>query len=159
MQKPSFFVNTFIKTGAYIAYFGIILSMKVSPNLHILVVDDCPIVTKQLKLILRKKGFKKVQIVDNGADALSAMITSRNISDHIQLILLDWNMPKLNGMHFLQKVKEIPEFVNLPVIMVSGNLNEEDISRALQNGAAGYVKKPVIAANLFAEISKTSGQK
>jgi CheY-like chemotaxis protein len=68
--------------------------MKLSNKLKILVVDDCSVTTTLIKGLLRKKGFQNIAVADNGKDALAELISARNTQEEIELLLLDWNMPR-----------------------------------------------------------------
>ena len=72
----------------------------------------------------------------------------------MSLILLDINMPVMNGIEFIKKVKELAKYNDIPIIMVSTEGKEEDTMRGLALGAKGYVKKPFQPSDLHAIIEK-----
>lgn len=63
--------------------------------------------------------------------------------NNINLILLDWNMPQMDGMEFLKKIRATKEYENLPVVMVTSESARYDIVEALQTGATDYIVKPI----------------
>jgi CheY-like chemotaxis protein len=85
---------------------------------------------------------------DNGVEALRLMQKSERIPD---IIFLDINMPVMNGWAFLQKVKSIEAYRNIPVVMYSTSSEDDDLKRALSLGAYGLVTKP----EKFSELIKT----
>jgi two-component system chemotaxis response regulator CheY len=70
------------------------------------------------------------------------------------LILLDINMPLMNGLEFIKKVREIGKYDHVPIIIVSTEGKEEDTMRGLALGARGYVKKPFQPSALHTLIAK-----
>jgi len=68
----------------------------------------------------------------------------------IDLVLLDWNMPKLSGIDFLKKVRSMEKFKTLPIIMVTSEAAKFNVIEALKNGATDYITKP-INLDLFKE--------
>jgi two-component system chemotaxis response regulator CheY len=104
------------------------------PN-KVLVIDDSKLVHKMFSVILPKTVL--VHALD-GREALY------RLGEHpdVELIFLDINMPNMNGLEFLQQVKEDAALAHIPVVIVSTEGKEEDTVRGLQAGAAAYIKKP-----------------
>ncbi len=101
----------------------------------ILAVDDSPLIHKMYDVILRE--WPLVHAMD-GVDAL----TQLGAHPDVDLILLDINMPRMNGLQFLAHVKQNPLFQHIPVVIISTEGTEEDTIRGLKAGAAAYIKKP-----------------
>jgi len=100
---------------------------------RILIVDDEPLIAEVLG-----ENFKAAYDVEtalNGTDALTAVLRHRP-----DLVLLDINMPRMNGVEVLKDVKKIDE--SIPVIMVTANEQVSVAADALRSGAFGYVPKP-----------------
>jgi two-component system chemotaxis response regulator CheY len=102
------------------------------------------------RLVLMR--FKDCKLVDamNGLEALE--ILSRESG--FDLILLDINMPVMNGIQFMEKVNEAGLYRNIPVIVISTEGREEDTIRAINLGAWGYIVKPFKSENLYDIIGK-----
>jgi DNA-binding response OmpR family regulator len=115
----------------------------------ILIVDDDP---KQLKiltgnLIEYNPGYKLI-IATNGKSALEIAI--KNQPD---LILMDWEMPLMNGLEAIRHLKAIEETRSIPVIMVTGTHGEtEKLKEAMDAGAIDFINKPYNAVELIARI-------
>lgn len=75
----------------------------------------------------------------NGKEALEALKNQNNLPS---LILLDLNMPKMNGIEFLTRLKACKEWVNIPIIILTSSNCEIDISTCYKLGVSGYITKP-----------------
>jgi two-component system chemotaxis response regulator CheY len=115
----------------------------------VLVVDDSALIHQMYKMVLMRY---KCQIVDalNGQDGLDKL----DKNPDADLILLDINMPVMNGLDFIRKVKELGSFNHIPIVLVSTEGKEEDTMRGLALGAKGYVKKPFQPSDLHQLIEK-----
>jgi DNA-binding response OmpR family regulator len=107
-----------------------------TPGKHILIIDDEPVMRKLLEQILKSKYHIDTQ--ENGREALDWMY-SGNIPD---LVVADLNMPELNGFEFIQRVRESGFFVDLPLIVLSGEESSSERIRCLKLGANDYLIKP-----------------
>jgi two-component system chemotaxis response regulator CheY len=118
----------------------------VEPN-KILLIDDSKLIHKMFGILLRK--YTLVHAMD-GRDALG------QLSEHpdVDLMLLDINMPTMNGLEFLGQVKGDPSLAEIPVIIVSTEGKEEDTIRGLEAGAAAYIKKPFQAEEVLKVITR-----
>lgn len=100
----------------------------------ILLVDDEAHIRKFVSLILKQIGQPVIKEAVNGEDALAAYQ-----ADKPDMVLLDVNMPRMDGMETLRKLKQIdPDCV---VIMLTSLANRESVERALELGAASYIRK------------------
>lgn len=72
------------------------------------------------------------------------------------LILLDLNMPRMNGREFLQAVKADPALSDIPVVVLTTSEVERDVEASYKNGAAGYITKPVDMEQFVAAITQLS---
>ena len=115
----------------------------------ILVVDDSSLIHQMYRLVMSRY---KCEIVDamNGQEALDIL----SVQNDIQLILLDINMPVMNGVQFLEKASKIGLPSKVPVIVISTEGKEEDTLRGLRLGAKGYLKKPFNPTDLYGLIEK-----
>ena len=112
----------------------------------ILAADDAKDTLMLLEFDLQAEGYQVVKALD-GESALTAIQ-----NDNIDILLLDLYMPGMSGIETLKKIKENPEWVNIPVIMLSASDDEDEIVQALELGAHDYVTKPYIAKVLLARI-------
>lgn len=101
----------------------------------ILVVDDSKLIHKMFDMMLRQ--YQLVHALD-GREALNVLTAHGDVD----LILLDVNMPNMNGLEFLEQIKGDTAFADIPVVMISTEGTEEDTQRGLEAGAVAYIKKP-----------------
>lgn len=101
----------------------------------ILVVDDSKLMHKMYEVMLRQHPL--VYALD-GRQALDRL---REHSD-IDLVLLDINMPNMNGLEFLAQLHTDGTWADLTVIIISTEGRDEDTARGLEAGASAYIKKP-----------------
>lgn len=101
----------------------------------ILVVDDSKLIHKMFDMMLRQ--YQLVHALD-GREALTLLAEHADVD----LILLDVNMPNMNGLEFLSQIKGDSAFADIPVVMISTEGTEEDTQRGLEAGAVAYIKKP-----------------
>ncbi len=115
----------------------------------VLVVDDSSLIHQMYKLVLLRY---KCEIVDamNGQEALDVI----TLQQDIQLILLDINMPVMNGVQFMEKAAGLGITKRVPVIIISTEGKEDDTIRGLKLGAKGYLKKPFNPPDLHDMIEK-----
>jgi two-component system chemotaxis response regulator CheY len=115
----------------------------------IMVIDDSALIHQMYRLVMSRY---KCEIVDamNGQEALDIVA----VQDDIQLILLDINMPVMNGLQFLEKSAPLGIPKKIPIIIISTEGKEEDTIRGLKLGARGYLKKPFNPPELHNLIDK-----
>lgn len=103
-----------------------------------LVVDDSRAVRTILVRALVQIGFE-VQEAANGKEALDAIEAG---SSGVKLVLADWNMPEMNGLDLLKRLRQNPALSSLAVVMVTTETDLDRIAEALDAGANEYVMKP-----------------
>ncbi len=109
----------------------------------ILVVDDSGTVRQQVSMALKQAGFAIVEAAD-GQEALAAIESNRAID----MVVCDVNMPNLNGLEMVEKVKSNPEHKALPILMLTTEGQPSMIRRAKEAGAVGWIVKPFDANQL-----------
>lgn len=119
-------------------------------SLKFLVVDDDAIMRELLKSILRREGL---MVVGDAADGEAALLKCETLEPHI--VYLDINMPKLDGIHVLEKIRETHP--QIKVIMVSGEATPEFVREAISKGACGFVVKPYNAAKILQSLERCAG--
>lgn len=121
------------------------LLCKVEENsfINILLVDDSSFMRKMLRDILTPKNFN-IYEAKNGIDGIEVLE-----KEDIHLMILDYEMPIMNGIDMIEKVKSDIRFLELPIIMLSGNDDKNIIARALKNGASDFLKKPFATEELL----------
>jgi PAS domain S-box-containing protein len=113
---------------------------------RILVAEDEPINQEILQLILNDLGFE-VDIANDGHEAVSMAK-----SQHYDVILMDMQMPILNGLEATKQIRQLPEWASVPIIALTANAFHEDRVRCHQAGMNDFVAKPVTPFTLFAVL-------
>ena len=103
-----------------------------------LVVDDSRAVRMILARTLKELGFE-VREAANGREALEVIETEEAA---VSLVLADWNMPEINGLELLKRLRQKPELSSLVVVMVTTETELDQMAAALEAGANEYVMKP-----------------
>jgi len=102
-----------------------------------LVVDDSATMRRIIKASLAKYGFTNHVEAGDGDEALAKVQAGQ-----IHCILTDWNMPNCDGMTFIAKVRALPGYATVPIIMITTEQSKEDVVEALTHGVNAYIVKP-----------------
>jgi two-component system chemotaxis response regulator CheY len=116
----------------------------------ILVVDDSPTVVKFVSVSLKSGGFNVVTACD-GMDALEKM---SSLSENVDLIITDLNMPNLDGYGLIAAVRRNQQHHETPIIILSSEEGADDRARGLSVGATSYLVKPFKPSLLLSEVNK-----
>jgi two-component system chemotaxis response regulator CheY len=119
------------------------------PNTKVLVVDDMLTMRKLVSRCLKDLGFTDITEADDGETAwplLEAGATGKTPA--FQLIVSDWNMPKLTGLGLLKKVRAHEAMKNLPFLFVTAEAEKHQIIEAIQAGVSNYITKPFTPATM-----------
>jgi two-component system chemotaxis response regulator CheY len=113
----------------------------------ILIIDDSATVRQQVRMALEQAGFNVTEAVD-GVDACQKVTAGFNG------VVCDVNMPRMNGVQFVETVKKQPEHAALPILMLTTEGSPELIQKARTAGAKGWIVKPFKAEQLVAAMQK-----
>lgn len=122
---------------------------------RVLVVDDSLVSRKFSRSCLAMAGFFNVDEAPDGDAAFNKVASS---TPRFELVVLDWHMPNMSGFELLKKIRAINEFKKLPVIMLTGEKNKEEVISALKEGASGYLIKPADPESFFKSMKKAGGR-
>ena len=117
--------------------------------MHALVVEDSKIIRMILCEYLRKMHIQVVEAAD-GRQALERL----KEMPPPDLVLVDWNMPVMNGIDFIRAVRELHVYDPLPLIMVTTNSESEHLGAAMEAGANEYIQKPCTFDTLREKIEQ-----
>ncbi len=121
----------------------------------ILIVDDSQLIHSMYRLVLNRYNGCRIVDAMNGLEALDVL--SRE--DDFDLLLLDINMPVMNGIQFMEKIKKENIYRQIPIIVISTEGKEEDTLKALKLGAWGYIVKPFKPHMLYELIERVMDKK
>jgi len=121
----------------------------------VLIVDDSDIIHNMYRIMFKKYPDCKTVSATNGQDGLDTLYRESGFD----LILLDINMPIMNGLQFLEVQQKDPRISHVPVIIISTEGKEEDTLRGLSMGASGYIVKPFKSMDLHKMIESVVQKK
>ncbi|MHB2147752.1 response regulator [Calditrichota bacterium LG25] len=104
---------------------------------RILFVEDSPTMRRIIANSLKQLGVQEFEEAENGLDALEKLHQAP-----FDLLVTDWNMPEMNGKELVEEVRKLPQFKELPIMMITTRGMEEDVLTAIQVGVNAYIVKP-----------------
>jgi two-component system, chemotaxis family, chemotaxis protein CheY len=119
--------------------------MTAATPLDVLIVDDSAAIRKILQRVLRQTDLPlgEIQEAGDGTEAVD-ILKGRSFG----LILSDINMPQMDGLQLLARIKEMGHLKDVPVIMITTEGGQGKVMEAVQLGATGYVRKPFTAEQI-----------
>lgn len=114
----------------------------------VLMIEDDPLVMETICDNLEMRGFQTIR----AGNALKGL--TKLVEFDVDIVLLDINMPDLDGIETLKNIKKNDKTKNIPVLMLTGDAKKEIITQCLATGIADYIVKPVNADKLVTRIKK-----
>ena len=121
-------------------------------KITIMIVDDSKVILSNLSILLQTQNINYVQCLD-GKEAWEYI--QNPISQKIDLVITDYEMPIMNGYELTQHIRTLYPMEELPVLILSGTEDKSMIARFLKIGANDYISKPFINEELIARVSNT----
>ena len=118
-------------------------------DLKFLIVDDFSTMRRIVRGLLKEIGYANADEAEDGQVALNMLKVNK-----YDFVVSDINMPNMNGFDLLNGIKADESLKHLPVLMVTAEARKEDIVRAAQEGAAGYIVKPFTKGTLEDKVGK-----
>jgi len=123
--------------------------MTLEKNMKILVVDDFSTMRRIVKNILRQLGCNNILEADDGSTGLDILQKEK-----IDMVISDWNMPKMTGLELLKVVRADDALRDIPFLMVTAEAQQENIIEAVKSGVNNYIVKPFTAETLGKKIEQ-----
>ncbi|MBW2061192.1 MAG: response regulator [Deltaproteobacteria bacterium] len=123
--------------------------MPADTNMKILIVDDFSTMRRILKNILRQLNFNDIVEADDGSTAVDILKKEK-----IDLIISDWDMPKMTGIELLRHVRQSEGIHDTPFLMVTAEAQQDNIIEAVKAKVSNYVVKPFTTETLSDKINK-----
>lgn len=124
-----------------------------SSEINILIVDDEEYIGEILTIMFEHFGYSS-EYVSSGHEALDHLENNR-----VDLIICDINMPEMTGLELLTILKESKEYLHIPVIMLTANLDESCLKESLESGASDFLTKPIKSVILNARVNSVLAAK
>ncbi len=118
-------------------------------KMKILVVDDFSTMRRIVKNILKQLGYENIEEAEDGAQGFSKLK-----GGGFHFVVSDWNMPNMDGLEMLTKIRSDPELKDLPVLMVTAEAEKDKVVTAIKAGVNNYVVKPFTAEILKEKMDK-----
>jgi sigma-B regulation protein RsbU (phosphoserine phosphatase) len=116
-------------------------------NARILIADDDPLCRQLVAGILRAQNFRNLQFAEGGLEALAQVHRFRP-----DLLLLDMQMPDMNGLEVCKQVRADPEFLDVPVLVQTATVDRKKMGELFASGASDFLSKPVTPSELIARV-------
>ena len=116
---------------------------ETNKNMKILVVDDMTNMRRTIRNMLRFIGYEFIEEANDGDTCMKKMSEFQP-----DFLILDWNMPRMAGIEVVQKTREEQQFADIPILMVTAEVEESQIVQAAENDIDGYIIKPFVALTL-----------
>jgi two-component system cell cycle response regulator DivK len=114
---------------------------------RILCVEDNPQNMRLVRKILTKQGYEVIE----AEDGLNGVAMAQN--GHPDLILMDVNLPDIDGLEATRRLKAMDEMQHIPIVALTANAMHGDRERCLEAGCDGYVPKPITKSELIATVA------
>ncbi|HEX8948858.1 MAG TPA: chemotaxis response regulator CheY [Dissulfurispiraceae bacterium] len=118
-------------------------------GIKVLVVDDFPTMRRIVKNLLKQLGFEHIDEAEDGVQALGKLK-----GGNYGLVVSDWNMPNMEGIELLKKVRTESGINEIPFLMVTAEAEKEKVIEAIKAGVDNYIVKPFTAEILKEKLEK-----
>jgi two-component system, chemotaxis family, chemotaxis protein CheY len=121
--------------------------------LKLLVVDDSSTMRRIIKNTLARLGYKDILEGADGVEGWEAL----DANPDVEMLITDWNMPEMNGLELVKKVRADQRFVDMPIIMVTTEGGKAEVITALKAGVNNYIVKPFTPQVLKEKLGAVMG--
>lgn len=123
-------------------------------QMKVLTVDDFPTMRRIVKTLLRQLGYTNISEAEDGQAALAKLQQEK-----FDLVLLDWNMPRMTGLELLKAIRADATLHDTPVVMITAEGRKEDVLEAVKAGVNNFIVKPFTAETLEEKLNKVLEKK
>jgi len=118
---------------------------------NVLTVDDSPSLRRMVAFTLKGAGYRVVEAAD-GRDGLA-----KAKSEQFELVLTDQNMPQMDGLQLIEALRAIPDYMRVPIVMLTTESSAEMKAKGRAAGATGWMVKPFDPSRLLEVVQKVIG--
>ena len=118
-------------------------------NVKVMIVDDSSTMRRIVSSVVKQIGIDEdyIGLAVDGMDALGQLKSTK-----YDLVLTDWNMPKMNGLQLVKNLRTLPRYANTPILMITTEGGKSEVVTALKAGVNNYIVKPFSAETLKAKL-------
>ncbi len=118
-------------------------------NIKVMIVDDSSTMRRIISSVVKQIGIDEdyIGLAVDGMDALGQLKSTK-----YDLVLTDWNMPKMNGLQLVKNLRTLPKYANTPILMITTEGGKSEVVTALKSGVNNYIVKPFSAETLKAKL-------
>lgn len=114
----------------------------------ILAVEDNPVGLRVLRHVLQRRNYRVIP-AESGHEAIAAAA-----AQHVDLILMDLQMPDINGLEAASEIRKLPGYESVPILALTANYSEQTKEQCLAHGMQAFLSKPVEASELWATVAR-----
>ena len=123
-------------------------------NTKFLIIDDLQTIRRLLRTSLTELGFKNIVDAPDGLEAWNLLNKDGNITAKVDFVIADFNMPRLNGLDLLERIRGTSWGKNMPVIILTSERDRELVSASIIAGVSQYIIKPYTGEILVTKINE-----
>ncbi|MDC0254296.1 response regulator [Bacteriovoracales bacterium] len=128
--------------------------MTIKPNMKVLIIDDMKTLLLTYKKMLKTLGLSNISSAFDGDMGWKMIREAYEADDPFELIISDWNMPKMTGLELLKAVRKDENLKGTPFIMITGENAEGNVVIAVREGVNNFIAKPITKDILEFKIQK-----
>lgn len=119
--------------------------------MKVMIIDDSGVMRRIHANTLKEHGVDAADMLEAEDGAVALDLAERN---DVDLFIVDWNMPRLDGLALVQKLRGMNEYAETPIIMVTSEAAKYHVVEAIKAGVTNYIVKPVRGDTLWQKIGK-----
>ena len=127
--------------------------MALKAKMKIVVVDHVQNMRQATRKMLNQVGLKNVIEAQDAEACVKILNEGLEANEPVEFIITEWDLPKMTGLEFVKSIKDDSNFKHIPILMVTGNAEQQIIIQAIQAGVANFVVKPFSSAQLQEKIA------
>lgn len=121
--------------------------------MSLLVVDDSAVNRRVLQATLHVEGYSEILSAQSAQEAYAILrLDERVKNSEVEMVLMDVMMPGTNGFDACRRIKAVPEFADLPIIIITAMAERDSIEAAFEAGASDYISRPISRVELHARL-------
>ena len=132
------------------------MALDVLGKINVLIVEDQELAQRVTMRVLEGLGVNAIAVAENGAAAVEML---KDSDSRIDLVICDINMPEMSGFEFVRQIRlgAVPEVKNIPILMLTGEDTDENVTKGKYHRIDGFIVKPPTADSLRGHMMRALG--